>query len=372
MRSRNLNRKECFSSKSTTTNFTNRYSQNTFSQNKSASKFSKEFLTSNSIKKIIPYSAKKKIFVSPQERKALNKFLLTTIPSYKSKTEKKNKKQKGIFSFKESIYNKYNNYHVPILNIINQKQKRKITDIRNYKINIPKGYQLSSGQNSEREEIQTSLDKNHKREKRFYIGHIKEEKSNNNSINTENSSIKLSKKSSILSPKFHNSINRRFTVMPSTKFSNLKFNRHRSSVIVLNKVIEEKEDIEQIIIKNINHMRELERKKKMRELQKKEKLSQEVYEKLNKEFQPVENTTKKYMLNQKKDSIKQNNIIFHDYFYISEKDGFSEKFKVKHKVENRFKKEYKKENIKIPKMSLSDLIEIECLKNQLSKRSKSE
>ena len=78
------------------------------------------------------------------------------------------------------------------------------------------------------------------------------------------------------------------------------------------------------------------------------------------------------MLNQKKDSIKQNNIIFHDYFYISEKDGFSEKFKVKHKVENRFKKEYKKENIKIPKMSLSDLIEIECLKNQLSKRSKSE
>ncbi len=370
MRSRNINRKEFCLSKSTTTNFTNCYSQKTFSQTKNESKFSEKFLTSNSVKKQIPQSRKKKIFVSPHERKVLNKFLFTTIPSYKSKTDKKNKKQKGIFGLKESIYNIYDNHHIPILNIINQNKRKKITDIRNYKINIPKGYQLSSGPNSEREEKETILNNNQKREKRFYISHIKEEKSLD-SINTQNSN-KISKKLSIISPRFTSFINRRFTVKPSTKFSNIKFIRHRSSVIVLNKVIEEKEDIEQIILKNIHHMRELERKKKIIELKKKEKKSQEVYQLLNKEFLPVEKEVKKLMLNKKKDSIKQNNIIFNEYLYISDKNGFSDRFRLKHKVENRLKNDEKKEYIKIPKLSLSDIIEIECLKNQISKRSKSE
>ena len=130
--------------------------------------------------------------MSLHERKVLNKFLFTTIPSYKSKTDKKNKKQKGIFGLKESIYNIYDNHHIPILNIINQNKRKKITDIRNYKINIPKGYQLSSGPNSEREEKETILNTNQKREKRFYISHIKEEKTLD-SINTQNSN-KISKK----------------------------------------------------------------------------------------------------------------------------------------------------------------------------------
>lgn len=371
MRSRNLNRKEFLISKSTTTNFTNCYSQKTFSQTKSESKFSDKFLTSNSIKKQIHQSTKNTIFVSPYERKVLNKFLFTTIPSYQSKTEKKNKKQKGIFGFKESIYDKYNNYHVPILNIINKTKRRKNTDIRNYKIKIPKGYQLSSGQSSERENIQSTLDNNHKREKRFYIGHIKEEKNNNESINTENNS-KILKKVSILSTKFNTSFNRRHTIKPSIRFSSLRYIRHRSSVIVLKKVIEEKEDIDQIILKNIHHMRELERKKKIKEFKKQKQKSLEVYNMLNKEFLPVEKVMKKHMLNQKKDSFKQNNIIFHEHLYISEKDGFSDKFKVIHKVGNRFKNNDQKEYIKIPKMSLSDIIEIECLKNQISNRSKSE
>ena len=101
-------------------------------------------------------------------------------------------------------------------------------------------------------------------------------------------------------------------------------------------------------------MRELERKKKIIELKKKEKKSQEVYQLLNKEFLPVEKE------------------IFNEYLYISDKNGFSDRFRLKHKVENRLKNDEKKEYIKIPKLSLSDIIEIECLKNQISKRSKSE
>jgi hypothetical protein len=63
MRSRNINRKEFCLSKSTTTNFTNCYSQKTFSQTKNESKFSEKFLTSNSVKKQIPQSRKKKKFL---------------------------------------------------------------------------------------------------------------------------------------------------------------------------------------------------------------------------------------------------------------------------------------------------------------------
>ena len=142
MKSRNLIIKDLLSSKTGTTDITNCYTKTSFSHIKS--------LSENSLypKKEKRENSKKRNFnISSKDIKTLDRFLLTNIPSYYSKTERKKDKKEYLKIEKELGYKKYNNYHVPILNIIkkhNNSLKKRSTDIRHYKIKIPKDYELSS------------------------------------------------------------------------------------------------------------------------------------------------------------------------------------------------------------------------------------
>ena len=148
MKSRNLIIKDLLSSKTGTTDITNYYTKTSFSHIKS--------LSENSLypKKEKRKNSKKRNFnISSKDIKTLDRFLLTNIPSYYSKTERKKDKKEYLKIEKELGYKKYNNYHVPILNIIkkhNNLLKKINTNIRNYKIKIPKDYELYSDQNTKK------------------------------------------------------------------------------------------------------------------------------------------------------------------------------------------------------------------------------
>ena len=155
MRSRNISKKDFLPTKTGTTDTSNGYSFN-ISHNKTDSKVSEIILSSRTIRKF-PETARVKYNITSKERKTIDHFLLTDIPSYYSQTERKLKDKKAFLIIEKEIgYKKYNNYHVPILNIIKKHKemivaKKKSTDIRKYNIRIPKEYELSSGQNTERE-----------------------------------------------------------------------------------------------------------------------------------------------------------------------------------------------------------------------------
>ena len=370
MKSRNLIIKDLLSSKTGTTDITNYYTKTSFSHIKS--------LSENSLypKKEKRENSKKRNFnISSKDIKTLDRFLLTNIPSYYSKTERKKDKKEYLKIEKELGYKKYNNYHVPILNIIkkhNNLLKKRSTDIRHYKIKIPKDYELSSGQNTERGHFK-NFEK--KKKKRFYIGHLKEENNDIINFNFDDKNNSLLKDNKRNSSKNKNSIKvpfNRFSLISPKLSSIIKFPRfRRSSVIILHNLNDEKKkNIENIMLKNINHMKELEKKKELKEKIKNEKISKEVYSMLIKEFSPVENIMKKHFERNKKDIFKQNNIFFHDNIFISTMKNYSRKYQFKYQYENFPKEE--KDFIKIPKMSISDIIEIECLKDEIKERSKSE
>ncbi len=406
MRSRNISKKDFLPTKTGTTDTSNGYSFN-ISHNKTDSKVSEIILSSRTIRKF-PETARVKYNITSKERKTIDHFLLTDIPSYYSQTERKLKDKKAFLIIEKEIgYKKYNNYHVPILNIIKKHKemivaKKKSTDIRKYNIRIPKEYELSSGQNTERETNKdiNETPKNKKKAKRFYVGHIEEDKKSISSIsfddnvtlllnspkkiiNCPNSPNKTNYKLSIKSP----INNERFSVkspmgrdrysikspiskdrfsIRSAKYSTiLRYpkNYRRSSVIVLKKLSEEKEDLEQIYLKNIHHMKELERKKKILEIKKREKISRRVHIMLINDLYPIPNIMKSRFDRNKKFLYKENNIFFTDNIYLTDQNNFSEQFRLKYKFENipKKKKEYK---INIPKMKLNDIINIESLKTE--------
>ena len=419
MRSRNISKRDFLPTKTGTTDTSNGISFN-ISYNKTDSKISEVYLSSNTIKKI-PETQRIKYKLTSKERKPIDNFLLTEIPSYYSQTERKLIDRKSFLKIeKEKGYKKYNNYHVPILNIIKKHKeiinaKKKNTDIGNYKIRIPKEYELSSGQNTERETIQNTNGTNNqkKRKKRFYVGHIKEESNNNslsfisfddnisvllnspkNPLNSPINSIKTNTRISIKSPlsKDRNSIksplskDRNSIKSPLSKDRNsiksvlskdrnsiksikhgsiLKYPKYyrKASVVVLKKLTGEIEDIEQIYLKNINHMKELERRKKIEEIKKREKISRRVHIMLINDLYPIPNIMKSRFDNNKYFLYKQNNIYFRDNIYLTDKNNFSEQFQLKYKFENIPKKK-KKYKIKIPHMELDDILNLECLKTE--------
>ena len=386
MRSRNISKRDFLPTKTGTTDTSNGISFN-ISYNKTDSKISEVYLSSNTIKKI-PETQRIKYKLTSKERKPIDNFLLTEIPSYYSQTERKLIDRKSFLKIeKEKGYKKYNNYHVPILNIIKKHKeiinaKKKNTDIRNYKIRIPKEYELSSGQNTERETIQNTNGTNNqkKRKKRFYVGHIKEESNNNslsfisfddnisvllnspkNPLNSPINSIKTNTRISIKSPlsKDRNSIK---SIKHGSILKYPKYYR-KASVVVLKKLTGEIEDIEQIYLKNINHMKELERRKKIEEIKKREKISRRVHIMLINDLYPIPNIMKSRFDNNKYFLYKQNNIYFRDNIYLTDKNNFSEQFQLKYKFENIPKKK-KKYKIKIPHMELDDILNLECLKTE--------
>ena len=117
MRSRNLKLKDFFPLKTESLDLTNGNSFRTNYHTKTDSKVSEIYLNSKTIKQKAE-SIKRKYEIC-SKRKPLDNFLLTSIPSYKSKTEKKLKDRKSFLKIeKEKGYKKYNNYHVPILDVI--------------------------------------------------------------------------------------------------------------------------------------------------------------------------------------------------------------------------------------------------------------
>ena len=137
----------------------------------------------------------------------------------------------------------------------------------------------------------------------------------------------------------------------------------KASVVVLKKLTGEIEDIEQIYLKNINHMKELERRKKIEEIKKREKISRRVHIMLINDLYPIPNIMKSRFDNNKYFLYKQNNIYFRDNIYLTDKNNFSEQFQLKYKFENIPKKK-KKYKIKIPHMELDDILNLECLKTE--------
>ena len=407
MRSRNISKKDFLPTKTGTTDTSNGYSFN-ISHNKTDSKVSEIILSSRTIRKF-PETARVKYNITSKERKTIDHFLLTDIPSYYSQTERKLKDKKAFLIIEKEIgYKKYNNYHVPILNIIKKHKeinlrKKKSTDIRKFNIRIPKEYELSSGQNTERETNKDTNETNHqkKKKKRFFVGHIEEENnkksissisfddnitilnSPKNPFNSPTSSIKTDLKISIKSPLENDRLSikspstkdrysiksplskNRYSIRTGKHSSLLKFPKfnRKTSVIVLKKLTEEKEDIEQIYLKNINHMKELERRKKIQEIKKREKISRRVHIMLINDLYPIPNIMKSRFDRNKRFLYKENNIFFTDNFYLTNKNNFSTQFRLKYKFENmpKKKKEYK---INIPNLKLNDMINIECLKTE--------
>jgi hypothetical protein len=393
MRSRNLRLKDFFPLKTESLDLTNRNSFQTNYHTKTDSKVSEIYLNSKTIKQKAE-SIKRKYEIC-SKRKPLDNFLLTSIPSYKSKTEKKLKDRKSFLKIeKEKGYKKYNNYHVPILDVIKKhkdnneiKAKKKSTDIRKFKIRIPKGYDLSSGQNTERENEteQDTLEKKNKKKKRFYIGHIKKEYYDNdnnnlnkvnialrsprrllndniNDNNNDNISDNNNEEKNSSSIKNHKKSSVRFSIKSPKHFRRASLIRKRTSVIVLKNLIDEKEDIEQILLKNYNHMKELQRKREIKERKKKEKISKEIHSMLINEFYPVENIMKKHIINTKQFLYKQNNIFMKEHIYLTNYNDFNERHQLKYKFENLPKAE---DFSKIFGMSLSDFLEMEMLKEEI-------
>jgi hypothetical protein len=393
MRSRNLKLKDFFPLKTESLDLTNRNSFQTNYHTKTDSKVSEIYLNSKTIKQKAE-SIKRKYEIC-SKRKPLDNFLLTSIPSYKSKTEKKLKDRKSFLKIeKEKGYKKYNNYHVPILDVIKKhkdnneiKAKKKRTDIRKFKIRIPKGYDLSSGQNTERENEteQDTLEKKNKKKKRFYIGHLKKEYYDNdnnnlnkvnialrsprrllndniNDNNNDNISDNNNEEKNSSSIKNHKKSSVRFSIKSPKHFRRASLIRKRTSVIVLKNLIDEKEDIEQILLKNYNHMKELQRKREIKERKKKEKISKEIHSMLINEFYPVENIMKKHIINTKQFLYKQNNIFMKEHIYLTNYNDFNERHQLKYKFENLPKAE---DFSKIFGMSLSDFLEMEMLKEEI-------
>ena len=106
MRSRNLKLKDFFPLKTESLDLTNGNSFRTNYHTKTDSKVSEIYLNSKTIKQKAE-SIKRKYEIC-SKRKPLDNFLLTSIPSYKSKTEKKLKDRKSFLKIeKEKGYKKY-------------------------------------------------------------------------------------------------------------------------------------------------------------------------------------------------------------------------------------------------------------------------
>ena len=238
--------------------------------------------------------------------------------------------------------------------------KRKI-DIKKYNIGIPKGYDLSFDTNN-------SFNDNKKKEKRFYVARIGKKINENIKEKIEknikkkirkNLEINLNKRNSIFNKR--DSLIKRFSMSNKVPF---KF-RKITSANVLNKIEKNnKYDIEKILMKNILTMKENEKKKKEKEIKKRLEMSKKVEEELIKEYYPVNNIMMKDYNKNKNIIVKHNNTIFKEDVFISDLNNFSEEFHLKNKIEN-VKKE-KNVLIKIPKLNLSDIVDIECLNNNIN------
>ena len=93
-------------------------------------------------------------------------------------------------------------------------------------------------------------------------------------------------------------------------------------------------------------------------------MSKKVEEELIKEYYPVNNIMMKDYNKNKNIIVKHNNTIFKEDVFISDLNNFSEEFHLKNKIEN-VKKE-KNVLIKIPKLNLSDIVDIQCLNNNIN------
>ena len=363
--SRNLHYQKNYKSLSSQSILTNDISNyNSFN---SSSKYSNIYLSSDIINtnKIYKTPRKKYYNISSKERKPLENFLLTSIPSFKLNNKRNSKSFLKLE--KEKGYKKYNNYHVHILNVMFTKKKsnkfnfkRKI-DIKKYNIGIPKGYDLSFDTNN-------SFNDNKKKEKRFYVARIgkkinenikeKIEKSIKKKIR-KNLEINLNKRNSIYNKR--DSLIKRFSMSNKVPF---KF-RKITSANVLNKIEKNnKYDIEKILMKNILTMKENEKKKKEKEIKKRLEMSKKVEEELIKEYYPINNIMMKDYNKNKNIIVKHNNTIFKEDVFISDLNNFSEEFHLKNKIEN-VKKE-RKVNIYIPKLHLSEIININALNDNVN------
>ena len=337
---------------------TNDISNNTFNSNfskpKSLSKCSNIYLSFENLPNNSLNTPKKKIYkISSKERQPMQKFLLTTIKPFKLRNRRDSKSFLKIE--KEKGYKKYNNYHVHILNVMYKKKKglnfdplsiKKKIDISKYNIDIPKGY-----------EEEDFLEEKKLKEKRVFVGRM-ETKINHEVIKELNKDFIHEKKKENL-PK-RNSLLKRFSINKqfSSSVSNFKFKRV-TSANVLKKIEKKKIDIEQIILQNIKNMRDNEKRKQKEEIQKRLILSKKVHSKLYKEYHPIQDIMKNDMNENQKILYKKNNNLFTEDTYLTDINNFSEKFHFKHKIEN-VKKE-RKVDIKIPKLHLSEIINIDAL-----------
>ena len=117
-------------------------------------------------------------------------------------------------------------------------------------------------------------------------------------------------------------------------------------------------------MKNILTMKENEKKKKEKEIKKRLEMSKKVEEELMKEYYPVNNIMMKDYNKNKNIIVKHNNTIFKEDVFISDLNNFSEEFHLKNKIEN-VKKE-RKVNIYIPKLHLSEIININALNDNVN------
>ena len=364
MRSRNISKRDFLPTKTGTTDTSNGISFN-ISYNKTDSKISEVYLSSNTIKKI-PETQRIKYKLTSKERKPIDNFLLTEIPSYYSQTERKLIDRKSFLKIeKEKGYKKYNNYHVHILNVMYKKKKKinfdplstkKKIDITKYNIDIPKGYDLSS-----RDEKEDYLDEKKIKEKRVFVGRM-ENSINHDVIKELNKEFIHEKKNENMIKR--NSILKRFSINKKFSSSVNNFKKRVTSANVLKKVEKNRFDIEQIILKNIKTMKEKEKRKKNEEIKKRLFFNKKIHEKLHKEYYPIEQIMKNEFNENKKILFKKNNNLFNEDTYITDINDFSEKFNLKNKIEN-VKKE-RKVNIYIPKLHLSEIININALNDNVN------
>lgn len=342
---------------------TNDISNNTFNSNfskqKSLSKCSNIYLSFENLPNNSLNTPKKKIYkISSKERKPIEKFLLTSIKPFKLRNRKDSKSFLKIE--KEKGYKKYNNYHVHILNVMYDKKKKlnfdplsikKKIDITKYNIDIPKGYEKDD-----------FFDEKKLKEKRVFVGRM-ESKLNHEVMKELNKDFIHEKKNENI-PK-RNSLLKRFSISKrfSASVNHLKFKRV-TSANVLKKVEKKKIDIEQIILNNIKRMRDIEKRKKNEEIQKRLILSKKVDDKLHKEYHPIQEFMKNEIKENKKILFKKNKYLFNEETYITDINNFSEKYHFKHKFEN-VKKE-RKVDIYIPKLHLSEIINIDALNDNVN------
>ena len=347
---------------------TNDISNNTFNSNfskqKSFSKCSNIYLSFENLPNNSLNTPKKNIYkISSKERKPIEKFLLTSIKPFKLRNRKDSKSFLKIE--KEKGYKKYNNYHVHILNVMYKKKKKinfdplstkKKIDITKYNIDIPKGYDLSS-----RDEKEDFLDEKKIKEKRVFVGRM-ENSINHDVIKELNKEFIHEKKNENMIKR--NSILKRFSINKKFSSSVNNFKKRVTSANVLKKVEKNRFDIEQIILKNIKTMKEKEKRKKNEEIKKRLFFNKKIHEKLHKEYYPIEQIMKNEFNENKKILFKKNNNLFNEDTYITDINDFSEKFHLKNKIEN-VKKE-RKVNIYIPKLHLSEIININALNDNVN------